>query len=250
MLVAVAFVVLARSRGTTILGYVALPVLAIALLASGSRGPVVSLLTGLLVLTVLTISDRQRRTRLLRVVAGAVIGVVVAASVVPGDAISRSTSFLFGSTSDLVVQRALTALVAGGHIFFSHPFAGVGTGGFATYQPVYEYPHDIILEAAAETGIVGALLIISFLYLALRTSFLNWSDSRTSEERISAALITALLVMSTVNALLSDAIESTSTLWFLVGLAYGLRGRLVSEAAAVPAPASAPALTALRHRTS
>ena len=155
MLVAVAFVVLARSRGTTILGYVALPVLAIALLASGSRGPVVSLLTGLFVLTVLTISDRQRRTRLLRVVAGAVIGVVVAASVVPATRSAARPPSSSASTSDLSSNGRSQLWSQAVHLFFSHPFAGVGTGGFATYQPVYQYPHDIMLEAAAETGIVG-----------------------------------------------------------------------------------------------
>jgi len=67
------------------------------------------------------------------------------------------------------------------HMWLEHPWLGVGIGDFETAYPRYQsfptddwidHAHNDYAEAAAETGLVGALLILAslalFLYLAFR----------------------------------------------------------------------------------
>jgi O-antigen ligase len=63
--------------------------------------------------------------------------------------------------------------------FISHPFGGVGIGGYESVlihygtdlyinpkdQSVHSYPHNLILEIAVEQGVVGLSLILYILYL-------------------------------------------------------------------------------------
>ena len=236
VLISVALALSSSSRRSSLLGYAALPLLGTALLASGSRGPLVALLVALVVLVALTLRDPRTRSRLLRVSAAVVLAVIVVSAIVPGSAIHRSASFLFGDASGLSSNGRTQLWSEALRLFYSHPWAGVGTGGFAIYEPVYRYPHNIVLESAAEFGLLGATIMIAFLVLALRTAFRAWSLSRDPDERIGAAFVVAALVATLVNALLSDAIESTDKLWLVVGLAYGLHARLAAQARQADAP--------------
>jgi O-antigen ligase len=65
-------------------------------------------------------------------------------------------------------------------IFRAHPVLGVGLGSFETAYPGYQsfpsdlwidYAHNDYVQAIAETGLVGALLILSALALFLRIAF-------------------------------------------------------------------------------
>jgi len=115
-------------------------------------------------------------------------------------------------------------------LFYSHFLTGVGTGGFANYAPTgIFYPHNIVLEAAAELGVLGMAVLVAFLFLGLRTAFRAWREATSHEDRIAGALILSILVAAVLNSLLSDAIESTDTLCLVVGLAYGLHVRIRSQ---------------------
>jgi O-antigen ligase len=238
VLIAMALVLASRSRRSSIVGYVALPFLAAALLASGSRGPLVGLILALCVLVGLTVRQRKLRSRLVGIGIAVLSAVAIAAAVVPSDALNRSASFLFGNSSDLASNGRSGLWSKAISLFFTHPWTGVGTGGFAHYEPdALRYPHDIVLEAGAELGVLGMTIVVAFLYLALRTAFTGWALAREREDKIMAALIASMLVAAVANALLSDALETTDTLLLVAGLAYGIRARL----AAAPVPATAPA---------
>ena len=231
VLIAVALILGSRSARSSLIAFAAMPLLGIALLSSGSRGPLVALLAALVVLVALTLQDRRTRSRLLRVRTGVLVAIIAVTLVVPGEAIHRSSSFLFGSTADLSSNGRTHLWLRALSLFSSHFWTGVGTGGFAKYEPLYQYPHNIVLEAGAELGVLGATIMVGFLFLALRTSFRAWSASVDREDKVGAALVAALLIATVVNALLSDAIESTDALCFTAGLAYGLRARHVERVA-------------------
>jgi O-antigen ligase len=228
ILIAVALV-LSSQPGRRLYGLACVPFLAVALLSSGSRGPVLALLLAFVALVALTLKDRSVRSRLLFVAAGFSAGVAFAPALVPSTALSRATGFLTGDTAALSSNGRTHLWSRAIDIFSAHPLAGVGTGGFATYEPVFRYPHNIVLESAAELGVVGGAAVVVLLAAALRTAVRNWSDARAESDVVDAALAAALLVAAVVNALLSDAIESTDTLWLAIGLVYGLRvrGRVV-----------------------
>jgi O-antigen ligase len=81
-----------------------------------------------------------------------------------------------------------------------HPVLGVGLGDFETAYPRYQsFPSDLWIdhahndyaEAVAETGLVGALLILSALALFFRLAFRDWGSSLRSQAgwiRLGAAL--------------------------------------------------------------
>jgi O-antigen ligase len=226
VLISLALILGNFSRRISLVGYVSLPFLAIALLASGSRGPVVALLAALVVLVGLAMQNRQLRRRLAQIALGVVAAVVVAALIVPSSAVDRSASFLFGNASGLSSNGRTHLWGQALSLFYSHFWTGVGTGGFANYAPTgIFYPHNIVLEVGAELGVLGVLALVAFLFLALRTAFRVWREATSHEERIAAALILSMLVATVLNSLLSDAMETTDTLCLVVGLAYGLHAR-------------------------
>lgn len=68
------------------------------------------------------------------------------------------------------------------HMWRDHPLLGVGLGDLETAYPRYQsfssdmwidHAHNDYVEATAETGLVGALLILSALALFLRLAFRN-----------------------------------------------------------------------------
>jgi O-antigen ligase len=82
----------------------------------------------------------------------------------------------------------------------AHPVLGVGLGDFETAYPPYQsfptdywidHAHNDYIEAFAETGLVGALLILSALALFLRLAFRDWDQSIPSHDnwiRLGAAI--------------------------------------------------------------
>ena len=86
------------------------------------------------------------------------------------------------------------------HMWLEHPWLGVGIGDFETAYPRYQsfptdqwidHAHNDYAEAAAETGLVGALLILAtmalFLYLAFRNAA-HLFGSNAGWVRLGAAL--------------------------------------------------------------
>jgi O-antigen ligase len=97
--------------------------------------------------------------------------------------------------------------------FEAHPILGVGTAGFAsiTRDTVtfagYDYPHNTVLQFAAELGIVGAILAVYMVALAL--------FARTPQTAAWLA-VRALGAFFVLNALVSGALYDERMLWGLL----------------------------------
>ena len=215
----------ATDRRLRILGGVVLPLGVIALLAAGSRGPVFALCVALVIAFSFLLPDRRVRRRLGFAVAALVAAGVAVPKIVPAAAIERSTSFLLGNGSGLSSNGRSHLWAEGWHAFTTHPLVGLGTGGFAKIEPVFQYPHNLLLEAGAELGVVGLVLLLAFLVPTAAPLLDAWRSARGAD-RAAAALIAALLTASLVNSLLSDSLEASSGIWFAAGLAYGFAARL------------------------
>jgi O-antigen ligase len=80
------------------------------------------------------------------------------------------------------------------------PLLGVGLGDFETAYPRYQsvstdmwidHAHNDYVEAAAETGLVGALLVLAALALFIRLVFRDWKNPFRSQAgwiRLGAAI--------------------------------------------------------------
>jgi O-antigen ligase len=202
-------------------GLAAVPFLTVALLASGSRGPVLALIVGTVVLLAFLLRDPVHRRRLVGVAVGAVAAGVLAPQLVPGGNIGRSLSFLVGSTGGLSSTGRFHLWSEAWNSFLAHPLFGLGTGGFSRFEPVYLYPHNLFLEAMAEYGIIGLVLVVAFVGYGLSRMRAAWRLG-SSDTRLRTALVVALFSSAFVNTLLSDSLELATAVWLAVGLSTGL----------------------------
>jgi len=175
------------------------------LLLSGSRGGLLALSVEIAIAaSVLRWAGARTRERPRLAMAAAITllaGVMLFAYIDPGYIGKRLGSVAYVDTAwaDWAGERKNMALDSL-HMWRDHPVLGVGLGDFETAYPRYQsYPTDIwidhahndYVEAVAETGLVGALLILSALALFLRLAFRDWGHPIRSQAgwiRLGAAI--------------------------------------------------------------
>ena len=224
-LIVATWVLLAATRPAVRLAAAAvLPVLVVTLLSSGSRGPVLGAVVGLVTLMAVLAHYRSARRRLLLVAVSGAAASVLATQLVPGQSMTRSLSFLIGSGSGLDSNGRTTLWSQAWSHFLQHPVFGIGTGSFRYFvAPLESYPHNLVLETAVELGLVGAILAVGFLvssWLAMaRTRFLPGPAG------LQAAVVIALFTSAVVNAMFSGDITTNANVWLAAGLGLGLAMR-------------------------
>ncbi len=205
-----------------------LPLLTVAMLAAGSRGPVVAFAVGLIALLGLVATSPQARRRLLLVGAGLLGAAILVPLALPSSSIGRAISTLLGSTSGLSSNGRSQLWAQAFSSFAEHPLFGLGTGGFAALDPEKLYPHNILLEMSVELGIVGTVLIAGIVVSFARRLYAAWRTTN-ARDMIEAATLIALFVMIFVNALFSGAIQDNAELWLWGGMGVGMSSRLVTQ---------------------
>lgn len=223
------YVVLAAARLWTRMAAVAvIPLLLVALIAAGSRGPVVAFVMGLIVLLGLVAASGRARRRLLLVGAGMLGAAIVVPLALPSSSIGRAVSTLLGSGGGLSSNGRSELWAQAYGAFAAHPLLGIGTGGFASLDPTLLYPHNLLLEMSVELGLVGTLLIVSVIVGFAARLFRVWR-STGGRDKVEAAALIALFVMIFVNALFSGAIQDNAELWIWGGMGVGMSSRLVAR---------------------
>ena len=165
--------------------WLSIPVLVVGLIACAARGPVAALLVTLLVTVWVIRTDTgllSRRRILLTTIAAVAIAVpsiswiehlpgmekkvewkeaeldsMFSGSLSSGGTVSQRLSFY---------QSALDALAA-------HPVLGLGVGGWSMWyygEDIPRYPHNFILEVAAEEGFLGLAVLGTLLFLLARSA--------------------------------------------------------------------------------
>ncbi|MGA6958253.1 MAG: O-antigen ligase family protein [Candidatus Acidiferrales bacterium] len=146
-----------------------------AMVLSGSRGGIVSFAFEVAVLALLARSRRGPQGP--RLAALGIVGVAALALVVwlgAGKAIERFSTLHSG---DVTLSRRATMVRGAAHMFFDHPIAGTGVGSLVAVYPRYEtlydgkvvdHVHNDYMELLAETGILGALCGLVFLWILFR----------------------------------------------------------------------------------
>lgn len=208
----------------------AIPILATALVASGSRGPVVGALVGAAVFAALAASTRTARRRLLIVGGALLASILIVPLIVPQAAVSRSLEIFSASGAGLSSNGRTALWDQAIDAFAAHAFTGLGPGGFSAIQVAERYPHNLLLEAAAELGAVGLALILALIVDVGTRMLRSWRRSSSSDERLLTGLVLALFTTGLVNSLFSGALPDNRVVWLWAGVAVGLSSRLVAEA--------------------
>ncbi|HEY0829519.1 MAG TPA: O-antigen ligase family protein [Candidatus Dormibacteraeota bacterium] len=116
-------------------------------------------------------------------------------------------------------------LLRGVHLFATNPILGAGLGSFAGAIPdslqaghFYQYPHNVLLELAAETGIVGVLLVMGPLLVGWAALF--WRGVQTASAPIANILMFVAVFFTVAN--ISGDIPSERGLWIFGIVAFRL----------------------------
>lgn len=222
------------------------PVLAISLVASGSRGPVAGAVGGFAVFAALAVTTPSARRRLLLVAGGALASILVVPLVVPGAAVSRSLEVFTASGGSLSSNGRTGLWGSAIDLFTQNTFLGIGTGGFSVTQVTENYPHNIILEAASELGVVGLAAVVVLIVNVASRLVRAWQHANEADEKLLAAVILALFTTGVINSFFSGAIPDNKIVWLWGGAAVGVSARILG-AERTSSAAARPALAASRR---
>jgi O-antigen ligase len=210
-----------RTRGRA--GWLALPLLPIGVygaLATGSRGPLLAFVATIVLLGVSMATRRpaSRRMAVVSVVAVLTMGaLVVAVDLLPSVSLER-IGLLFesiggGTAAGGSINTRATLFGLAVSAFEGQPVLGVGTGGFASIAREtitlsgYEYPHNTLLQIAAELGIVGAALALYMVVLAFLAP---------TPPTVTWFAVRGLAAFYVLNALVSGGLYEERMLWGLL----------------------------------
>lgn len=239
LLVALYLLVASRAVLLRICALSALPLLTVALVATGGRGPVVGVAVGMIAFFALAGADPVSRRRLPLTILGGLVAVVLVSQLVPGQATNRALSVLTGTGAGLSSNGRSELWSQASSAFDTHPLLGLGTGGFAAVNPANVYPHNLVLEVAAELGLAGLIPLLGALVGGLAILIGTWRRA-AAQDRARPALIIALFVAALANAFFSGDITINSQLWLTMGLAVGLARSLRTESGAAAGRTSPP----------
>ena len=107
-------------------------------------------------------------------------------------------------------------LARGVHMFLSNPMFGAGLGSFAGAVPdsilaghFYPYPHNVPLEIASETGLLGVLVLLGPLLAGWAALF--WAGVKQASAPIAIVLMFVAVFFTVANV--SGDIPSDRALW-------------------------------------
>lgn len=248
-----------RQRGLLLraVTFALIPAAVVVAVASGSRGPLLALF-GLGIVGALRYLSMHGRVnwRVTGAIAGVTLASFVALSVVgqalPSLSIVRFTLFedFLGqvasgdfnpSVGDTSSGRRVILFEGAVAMFQERPVLGFGTGGFEaasprfTGPPFYAWPHNAVLQFAAEFGVVGVALFLGLVWVTLTRPFPR--DHLGNAVRVVFAFFL-------LNAMVSDDIYAGRPLWGLFALVLVISLPAVEDAA--QASLTAGAMSSLR----
>jgi O-antigen ligase len=146
-----------------------------ALILSGSRGGIVSFGFEVAVLWLLARTRKgSEGPRLTALAIVALAAVALIAWLGAGKAIER---FSMVRPGEVTINRRFTMSQGAAHIFEDHPVKGAGLGALVAVYPRYEisydgklvdHVHNDYIEMLAETGVLGGLCGLAFLWILFR----------------------------------------------------------------------------------
>lgn len=210
----VALMALMQARKLSLLwGLIGCSALTVPIVGSGSRGPLIAVLVSVAVMFALAKTERK----VIRFALIATVGAVV-------------SSALWDRTNELARQRYLMLfsddrgrsvtirehlLDRGTAIALDHPL-GLGWGNLAPQMgPYARYPHNILVEVAAEGGWVALLALVACWVIA-------WRNSIHQRKGLGGIAVFGMLTFWTINALVSGDVNDNRGFFIWVAIGLGL----------------------------
>lgn len=152
-----------------------IPILLFAMLLTGIRGQLIGLIVGLTFYLSIVLIKKPRLLgcTIALGIPAAFIAIInwnilyrILSENIPNFSAYTLTTIKMGmSTAHRLEQIGLVS-----ELFLKHPIIGAGTGGFAYYTR-WGYPHNIILEVLSESGLIGLMVLLGFLFAVAFKAF-------------------------------------------------------------------------------
>jgi O-antigen ligase len=209
------------SRHWQVLAAAGLVPFTLVLIGSGARGPAIALL-GTVILTVgVHITRPGNRLRALMIIG--IIGIVgmgiIFSGLVPEAALGRFDILVNEAQADTSAQARRTVMEVAWRLFTDRPVIGWGTGSVSAFGAGRDqiYPHNVLLELAAETGLLGLGLFLGVVSMVMWRLLSKLSEGSTQEPLWLTLLATVLFML--LNAMVSGDLDDNRDLWLFAGIA-------------------------------
>ncbi len=203
-------------------------VLAYGFLYSGSRGALAALIIGLGFTALIALGLKRGRKWLLPVAALLAGVYIVTATLVPqalgmmNDRLKQID--LYAPTTD-AAQTRMDLGAEAWQMFREHPLTGVGIGGYNTQLGAADterglYPHNILLELAAEMGIAAVLLFIILVTFAFKGLIVTLRGHPNPEQLALTMLLIAMTAYLLANAMFSGDLNDNRMCFAALGACF------------------------------
>lgn len=201
-----------------------IPLLLFAMLSTGIRGQLIGLIVGLAFYLSIVLIKKPRLLgcTIALGIPAAFIAIInwntlyqILSENVPNFSAYTLTTITTGtSTAHRLEQIGLTV-----ELFLKHPIMGAGTGGFAYYTR-WGYPHNIILEVLSESGLIGLMVFLGFLFAVAFKAFKIIFNLRYLDElhrSIGLVILTVAITLFT-GRLFSYGLDGNKDLFIFLAL--------------------------------
>lgn len=189
------------------------------LIRSGARGPVISLIVTFFIY-IIWLGHIRRRVKL-ALLLGGVLLIVSAYSVIP-DVTLRFYQVLFDPTisptqneSANSIQERILLINMAIDDFLKHPIIGVGTGNSSGGVG---YPHNSIIEVAAELGLIGATIFLLLQATVIVTAYRTIQRVRGTPDEWVMSTALAIYIFAFVESQFSGYMGGDMLLYVSIGL--------------------------------
>jgi O-antigen ligase len=209
------------SRLWQIVAAIALGLMVLAMVGTGSRGPLLMLGGAVILAFSITIAKPGQRARALLIIGilGLVVLGVFSSGLIPAASLERFNLLVNEADDDTSAQARLLVMEVAWHLFTTNPVIGRGTGSVSAFGAGQEqvYPHNILLELAAETGLVGLGLYLIVVGMVLWRLLADLSR-KPGQEHLFLTLL-AMLLFTLLNAMVSGDLSDNRDMWLFAGIA-------------------------------
>lgn len=214
IIAACTFLAMARSKLQSLPLLLLMLLLVAALVYARGRGPFIALF-GVSLATTVVYKWVSLRRRFLFVL-GCSLALAALLIAMPEELRSRYERILSDEVGASIEER-VDAYEIAWDMFLNRPFSGMGTGSYSAYHERFAYPHNIILEAMAENGIIGLTLLVGFIG-SVWVGVMRALRKSSGRERILIAGAGLIFLFMLIGSMFSGDLTSR-TLMFSAGLA-------------------------------
>jgi O-antigen ligase len=194
-------------------------VCAVAAVSTGSRGPLAAAVAAVALVYVLSGSDRSRGKTVVTLAVFAVGAWQAVTQFAPTSALERISTAGGGASDTERIRLATESLT----IAWNN-LGGVGWGDLGDYlsaaarsdvQGWAQYPHNVILEALVEGGVLGLMGLLIMLWV-------SWRRLRANASGLNAEIMQGLWLFALGSAMTSGDLIGNRLVWMMIGVGLAL----------------------------